>query len=480
MRYNDYIMVVHEHKTHETNYLMNRNDFLDYLLNKECHATTPLTKVNGLLNTLSADKRNPWLETHMSDDSFISAKECRNEEELLSFFNGGYNDDSLYWSFDVDNCSLIKVNGKNETIIDIMNKYDLDVSKLIHPYERMDKETLYKEILQKAEAAVAAITELPDEIKKEIEVKVEEITKANDEILHGLVIALPDTPSPVVYLEHCWAAYNNGDFDADEMIESFIGALLESYNNIPKFDLEKLQHDNIKDKLTFRVVDAEKNEERLKNLVHRPLDAGFVMIPYITLMDNEDGIAATAISNELAKDFGYDIEETLNTALQNAVLNNEVTLCPIEDMVFGFADTSTSLMDEHFSVERNRKMYVLTKADNYYGAQVLFYPGVKERIAEVLKDDYYVLPSSMHELMVVPVGAGHDVMELTSMVRQANGTVTEPEDVLSDRVLLYDRNKQKLIDASYKTMQPSFDYNVSLKTNDVYENNVHKKIDKKM
>jgi hypothetical protein len=89
-------------------------------------------------------------------------------------------------------------------------------------------------------------------------------------------------------------------------------------------------------------------------------------------------------------------------------------------------------------------MYVLTTESGTLGASALYYPDVKEKAAEVIGCSYYVLPSSTHEVILVPDAAGIDEKELCSMVKQANRTVVEPKDVLSDNVYHFDKDTKEL------------------------------------
>ena len=88
-------------------------------------------------------------------------------------------------------------------------------------------------------------------------------------------------------------------------------------------------------------------------------------------------------------------------------------------------------------------MYVLSNTGGMLGSAVLFYPNTREHIAEVLGEGYCVLPSSQHEVLIIPDSAGIDREHLAEMVKQANEAVVEPKDVLTDTVFHYDRDEKK-------------------------------------
>ena len=89
-------------------------------------------------------------------------------------------------------------------------------------------------------------------------------------------------------------------------------------------------------------------------------------------------------------------------------------------------------------------MYVLSNASGVLGASALFYPEIQEQISEKIGEGYYVLPSSLHEVIVVPESAGFDAGQLTDMVKDANSSVVAPKDVLSDSVYHFDMGERKL------------------------------------
>jgi hypothetical protein len=66
-------------------------------------------------------------------------------------------------------------------------------------------------------------------------------------------------------------------------------------------------------------------------------------------------------------------------------------------------------------------------------------------IGEMLKEDYFVLPSSIHEVIVVPESKGLDAEEMCKMVKEINETQVAPEEVLSDHAYFYRRKERQLM-----------------------------------
>ena len=87
---------------------------------------------------------------------------------------------------------------------------------------------------------------------------------------------------------------------------------------------------------------------------------------------------------------------------------------------------------------------VLTTEGGLLGASAYFYPGMKEKIAEVIGGNYYVLPSSVHEVLILPEHGAMSAKELGQMVKSINETEVAPKDRLCNRVFRYDSQTREL------------------------------------
>ena len=87
-------------------------------------------------------------------------------------------------------------------------------------------------------------------------------------------------------------------------------------------------------------------------------------------------------------------------------------------------------------------MLILTNAGKTYGACCILYPKVLERLAERVDGDYYLIPSSVHEFILLPVEQGRSAAELKEMIVEVNSTELTPEEILSDQLYLYSRQER--------------------------------------
>ena len=98
-----------------------------------------------------------------------------------------------------------------------------------------------------------------------------------------------------------------------------------------------------------------------------------------------------------------------------------------------------------FGLQKKEQMYILTNEEKYYGAAVILYPHVLSHISRLLHSNFFVLPSSIHECILVPDSGQFTKKELETMVREVNETQVEDEEVLSQNVYYYDSKKEALI-----------------------------------
>ena len=89
-------------------------------------------------------------------------------------------------------------------------------------------------------------------------------------------------------------------------------------------------------------------------------------------------------------------------------------------------------------------MYILTTKSRCFGASALLYDHVLSEFDGLIEGDLYILPSSVHEVIVTPACGGFSGFELERMVTEINKECVPDYEVLSNRVYFYDREKDEL------------------------------------
>ena len=262
-----------------------------------------------------------------------------------------------------------------------------------------------KQFIEKLES------DLPNGYKTEIAV-----SKKTNNNCKGLVVIKDDSMvSPVINTEKLYAAYNNLYKTASEVYENIVTTTKKrnqsNYAMIPK------DYNILKESLFIRVSSAEQNREFLSNHPHTIV--GDLAITYHICIKSKNERILFPFSNSLLHSYGIDIETLHTDAITNAP-----KLFPVR-------------YDDTFN-----RMTVITNQEKTNGAACVFYPGMLEELAKS-KGNYYLLPSSIHEFIIIEEKLFHNTDELINMVKTINSdhNIISPEDILTNSVYHYDACK---------------------------------------
>lgn len=95
--------------------------------------------------------------------------------------------------------------------------------------------------------------------------------------------------------------------------------------------------------------------------------------------------------------------------------------------------------------EEDAPFYVLTTSSGINGAACMLYSGVLEKFAEQRGNDIIILPSSVHEVLLLEDTGEIDYMALTELVKCINATEVPTQDILSEKVYRYERCSGKVV-----------------------------------
>ena len=124
----------------------------------------------------------------------------------------------------------------------------------------------------------------------------------------------------------------------------------------------------------------------------------------------------------------------------------ESDVCKEKGCIESMAD---EMLEQMLDCREQVPMYVLTNDVKYYGAACILYDGVLKEFAESAGRDLYILPSSVHEVILLPDMGYEDVDMLKKMVCEVNDTQLSPDEVLSDTIYHYDRDTEDISMVSF-------------------------------
>lgn len=289
---------------------------------------------------------------------------------------------------------------------------------------------------------VAVLREKTDRLfDSQTNVKIHHALKNNGTRRIGLTIFQKGTNiSPTIYLEEYYQQYQNGR-DLDEIAHSIINLYHEvkfehswEVSQVQNFELAKPQ-------IVYRLIHFQKNEILLKDIPHVPyMDLAIVF--YLLLETTEKGAATILITNEMMNYWKVSLEQLYPIAMKNAPLSLRAECKPMHTVIRELLREPPQEEDMEESC-----MFVLSNQYRHFGAACMLYDRVLEDIGNQLGEDYYILPSSIHEVIILPTSCSLNHDELNEMVLEINDTQVSEEDVLSDHAYYYSREERRLLQA---------------------------------
>lgn len=212
--------------------------------------------------------------------------------------------------------------------------------------------------------------------------------------------------------------------DIDRIVEDVYEALTKSV--IPDFNIARISdYAFVKDKIRLKVC---KGDYRLNEHVYRKF-LNMLILVYIDLGEGDfgcPGARATIQVNEKVLDLWGITEDTLfQDATQNEIVAEEASLCKMDEIVKDYMELPET------------PFYVLTNKERLNGARLILQTSVLDDICKKLGNDVYIVPSSIHEVLLLPIDYGITAEELQNMLVEVNSSHVEPDEVLSDKLLKY-------------------------------------------
>jgi len=285
------------------------------------------------------------------------------------------------------------------------------------------------------------------------EVSLVYVIKNNNTELQGLCIKdINNNIAPIIYLNDYFNDYQDGR-ELEEIITDVIGVCNRSSKSLPSINNDDFSWDNICNNVILRLVNYDMNKELLKGIPHKIVLEDLAVTFHVLTGSNSEGIQSFCIKNELFDSFGISIDRLYKSALTNTMSYLKASIREVIEVI-----TSMIASDNMDSVEyaelydrtnrdgRRGDMYVLTNNIGLYGATTMLYPDIIKGLADEFECDLYILPSSVHEvLLVLDFGLEYNGDRLKEMVYNINREVLKSNDILSDSVYRYTRATNKIV-----------------------------------
>lgn len=286
---------------------------------------------------------------------------------------------------------------------------------------------------------------LPPEYQ-DADISIKKVTKSNDWMLTGLTIFQPgEQVAMTIYLEP-FAEQTEKGRTLDSIMQQIAEIQTNSKEQFP-MDVSMLyNYKTVRPMLSIQLCDPETRREYLKDKPYTP--CGDLAAFYrIQIAEDNEGTASAAVTEKLMQIWGISKDQLHKDAVQSESIRNPVRLYDMEDLIFKpmFSTRPDNLFTRKEPLNIGlMPLYALTNQNQVNGAGVLAQDGVLERVGGLIGSNFYVLPSSIHEVIIVPDNRNIRLSEMEAMVREINTTQVAPNERLSDKVQYYDREAKIL------------------------------------
>ena len=226
----------------------------------------------------------------------------------------------------------------------------------------------------------------------------------------------------------------------NRLADTLVGTLGER----EQFDLGFLSdYSAVKGMLTMEVVGKDRNAEMLQSVPHQEIE-DLATVYRIDLGVTENGNATVLITNEMLRNYGIQLHQD---AIDAAHQTMKYSIRSMDEVLTGMAQSMG--IDQEQQVMFSSPLYVATTERDMYGAGVLAVPSFFDDAAKKLDGNFYVLPSSVHEILLLPDRFAPEPQLLKEMVQDVNANEVDPKDRLSDNVYHYDA-KERIFELAEK------------------------------
>ncbi len=275
-------------------------------------------------------------------------------------------------------------------------------------------------------------------------VRLIDVRKNNDVILQGLCMGAADGEdsdiSPTIYLNGMYEKYLEG-----ATTEDILDLLERSYKdgaNKLKFNKNDfLDYEIVRKRLAFKLINYEKNKSLLEEIPHtKVLD--LAMCFYYLLEDDKSCVASIQVRNEHLEMWGIARDILIRDALKNTPEMLKVKTITMGEFIRHLGFTRDIFGDD--DLEDDYSMIILTNEKKINGAGCFLYEEVLPKISEKMDANLYIIPSSVHEVILVPDNGNIDLCYIKELVKEVNNTKVARDEILSYEVYEYLKDEQEL------------------------------------
>lgn len=276
------------------------------------------------------------------------------------------------------------------------------------------------------------------ELGEKYRIELKKVQKNNGVMLHGLLILSAErNVVPTIYLETFHAAYEDGVTFGDVLDR--ILAIYREETPAGNIDMDFFgSFDQVRDRICYRLIRKQHNEELLRDIPYVDfLDLAICF--YYAYSGRTLGEGTILIHDSHMEQWNVKVKDLMRHAAENTPRLFPGILMPMREVLEEMLE-----FHEECRTEEEIPLNVLTNSKRSHGASCILYPGLLERIAERNGKNFYIIPSSIHEVLILEETGAEEPAEMQDMIREVNREHVAAEEVLSDNLYYYDLSSKSV------------------------------------
>lgn len=207
---------------------------------------------------------------------------------------------------------------------------------------------------------------------------------------------------------------------------------------------ELTDYETAKSRLFVLLINYDRNADILQNVVYKTLD-DIAFVVYAILDEREGKLISTKILKSMVKKWGKNEDDIFNEAIENTYRMSPPRFYILEKMLLKNNYSGDSFMNNDDTFQLNGRFVgnLLSTTRQINGAIAVFLPGVAEKISEMLKSDFYMVFTSIHEVMIHSTKSGVDPSDLKNVLKSTIAETTHEQDYLTEKIYKYNRKTHK-------------------------------------
>ena len=292
------------------------------------------------------------------------------------------------------------------------------------------------------EFKTAIMEAVEDKIKEQ---DIEGVSIRNDELMSAdgmtdrLIVSMGGSNISMAFrFQEIYEDYNG---DIDTQAKSLVNTIRLNLQVKEKEEGVKdfiTNYEKAKDHLLLRLIPGD--SPILADTPHEMIeDMALVVSLQLESFSDENGRACCVVRDSLMNMYGVSKEELFEVARANSLEQEPVKISPMGSVI------ANMLRGEELSMSGDIGAFIATNTSGLNGAAVLGYPDFLEQAADVVGGSFYLIPSSVHEFILIKDDGRCGAKNFNSMIKDVNETILNPRDRLSEQCYYYNTKNKKLV-----------------------------------